>query len=165
MTAAHETNARRRALLLEDDASQAPALREALEARGFDVLHAADAASGLALLLETLLDLDVLVVDEDLPGRGAKALTHLVRRAGGEQDLALVVVADAAPFLVRAELAALGADAVVERAEGASAVAGAAAAAVASRAPAAEPARAAPPTAPWPERLLPPRFRWSLLAA
>jgi CheY-like chemotaxis protein len=125
------TTRRPRALLLDDDPVVLRLLGTALEARGFDVRAARDAASGLELLFDELLELDVLVADADLPGRDAVSLLHLVRHAGGERDLGVVVLADGAPRATREQLLALGADAVVERAIGhvaaAAAVAGVAA--------------------------------------
>lgn len=114
---------RPRVLLLDGDAGARETLRRALAARSCEVLSAGDATSGLEILLDELLDLDVLVVELDLPDRDARSLAHLIRRAGGEQDLALVVVAsDLAPEL-RAELHALGVDAIADRRDGAAAVA------------------------------------------
>ncbi len=98
-----------KALLLDDDSTVLRVLGTALEARGFDVRAATDGDAGLGLLLDELLDLDVLVVDLDLPGRDARALLHLVLWAGGERDLGVVVLAARADREVRRELLALGA--------------------------------------------------------
>jgi CheY-like chemotaxis protein len=114
-----------RALLLDGDLGALHALAVTLEARGVEVRAATDGHTGLDLLLEELLGLDVLVVDLDLPGRDGAALLELVRRAGGERDLAVVVLASLAGRGLRARLAALGADAVVDKAEGPGAVAAA----------------------------------------
>lgn len=122
-----------RALVLDDDEAALRAARRSLEHAGFDVLAARDGTSGLDLLLGELLHLDVLVADLDLPHRDARSLAHLVRRAGGERDLALVVLVRTATAAERAELLALGVDAVVDRSEGPRAVAAAALAAVAAR--------------------------------
>ncbi len=113
------TNIRRpRALLLDDDPTVLRLLGAVLEARGFEVRAATDAASGLGLLLDELFELDVLVADAELPGRDAVSLVHLVRHAGGERDLGLVVLASGAGRGFREQLFALGADAVVDRALG-----------------------------------------------
>ncbi len=82
-----------KALLLDDDATVLRLLGTALQERGFDVRAATDGEAGTSILLDELLDLDVLVVDADLPGRDARALLHLVRWAGGERDLGIVVLA------------------------------------------------------------------------
>lgn len=140
-----------RALVLDGDDAALRSLRRALEDLRLDVLCAHDGASGLDLLLEELLSLDVVILDLDLPRRDARALADLVRRAGGERDLAIVVVALGASAAVRAELVAMGVDAVVDRSEGPRAVADAALAAVLSRGSscaAAEPAPSAQPAAP-----------------
>ena len=124
---------RPRALVLDDDPSALRTMRRALAARRFRVSCATDGDGGLARLLDELLHLDVLVVDSDLPRRDARALADLVRRAGGERELALVVVADEVTAEARAELLALGVDAVVARSAGGAAVAAAALEAVAAR--------------------------------
>jgi CheY-like chemotaxis protein len=97
-------------------------MRGELERCQVEALSASDGHSGVGLLLDELLHLDVLVVDLDLPGRDGWALIDLVRRAGGERDLAIVVVA-AGAACVRGQLLALGADAVVERTDGPAAAA------------------------------------------
>ena len=163
-----------RALVLDADADFLRALTRSLETRSCSVLSAGDGTHGVDLLLEELLSLDVLVVDAALPRRDGRAFAELIRRAGGERELALVVVGrDAGPEL-RASLVALGVDAVVNRGEGPSAVADTAVAAIVARGaraleadaeaePSAAPARA--PEAPEP----PVRFAfaggWTLLTA
>jgi DNA-binding response OmpR family regulator len=122
-----------KALLLDDDTTVLRLLGTALQDRGFDVCAAADGEAGTALLVDELLDLDVLVVDADLPGRDARGLLHLVRWAGGERDLGVVVLASGHDDATRDELLALGADAVVDRRAG-HALAAEAVAAVARRA-------------------------------
>lgn len=112
------TSRRPKALLVDDDPTVLRLLGTALEARGFDVRAALDAASGVEILTDELLDLDVLVADADLPGLDGAALVHLVRHAGGERDLGLVLLAGDAPRALRRRLVALGADAVVDRALG-----------------------------------------------
>jgi CheY-like chemotaxis protein len=114
---------RPRALLLDDDPTVLRLLATALEARGLEVRAATSAAAGLELLLDELLELDVLVADADLPGRDAASLVHLVRGAGGERDLGLVVLAGGASRGLHEQLLALGADAVVDRALGTEAAA------------------------------------------
>lgn len=101
-----------RALLLASDPAASARLREALERRGFEVRAAADGVTGIALLLDGLLELDVVVTDRDLPGRDARSLVHLVRGPGGEHDLAIVVLAPGADAPARGRLVAAGADAV-----------------------------------------------------
>jgi DNA-binding response OmpR family regulator len=131
-----------KALLLDDDATALRLLGTALEARGFEVRAATEGEGGLALLLDELLDLDVLVLDLELPGRDGYELLNLVRRAGGERDLGIVVLASAPDRAVRDQLLALGADAVVDRRAG-HAVAVAAISAIARRTAAPAPRRLA----------------------
>lgn len=153
------------ALVLDADAGARRSLRRSLEERGFAVLATGDGRRGLDLLLDVLLDLHVLVLEADLPGRDARAFADLIRRAGGERDLALVVVArDATPAL-RAELHSLGVDAVVERAAGADAVAAAAAEAVAARTSSRDREPPLPATPPLAERWRLSLPRWSLQLA
>lgn len=134
-----------RAILLDDDPVVLRLLGTALEARGFDVRAATDGESGLALLLDELLDTDVLVTDSQLPGRDAASLLYLVRHAGGERDLAVVVLASPAPRGLCARLVALGADAVVDRAAGHEAAAAVIEGAVRARALGPEPSATARP--------------------
>lgn len=122
-----------KALLLDGDPAALRRLGRSLEARGAEVLAAPEGVGGLSLLLEVLLDLDVLVVDLALPGRDAWSMLRLIRDLGGEQDLGVVVLADRPAAAVRARLRALGADAVVDRADGPDEAARAALAAAASR--------------------------------
>lgn len=117
-------NSRRmKALLLDDDVLVLRMLGTALEARGFDVRAATDGESGTALMLDELLDLDVVVTSLDLPERDGRSILRLVRGAGGERDLGLVMLGGGTDEATRAELLALGADAVVEKASGTGAVA------------------------------------------
>jgi CheY-like chemotaxis protein len=125
------TSRRPKALLLDDDPTSLRLLGNALLSRGFEVRAARDGVAGVELLLDELLDLDVLVVDADLPGRDGAALVRLVREAGGERDLPVVLLADRPAPAVAGRLLALGADVVVDRAAGS----GAAAAAIAASAP------------------------------
>lgn len=129
------TGRRARALVLDPDPAARAALRKALAARRFSVLAAADGERGTARLLDALLGLDVVVIDLELPGRDARAFTRLVRDAGGERDLAIVVRAELVTPALRAELLALGADAVVDRGDGADAAAAAALAVVTAARP------------------------------
>ncbi len=124
-----------RALVLDPDAASLRSLVRSLEARSFSVVTASDGTRGTGLLLDELLSLDVLVVDAGLPDRDGRGFAELVRRAGGESDLALVVVAREASPELKASLLALGVDAVIERSEGSELAAAAAVAAIAARAP------------------------------
>jgi DNA-binding NarL/FixJ family response regulator len=163
------TNRGLRALLLDHDAAAQDGVRQALEARCCSVVAGDDGVVGLELLLGELLHLDALVVAADLPSRDARGFADLIRRAGGEQDLAIVVVAQHATAELRAALLAVGVDAVVPRGAGPDAVADAALAAIAARSspiddvPEPPPARAVEAPAPRQWELAFPR--WSLLPA
>lgn len=109
---------RPRALLIDDDPTVLRLLGTALEARGYAVRAALDAESGLEALLDEILDLDVLVADLELPGRDGASLLRLVRHAGGERELGVVLLAGGVPADHRRQLLALGADAVVDRSAG-----------------------------------------------
>lgn len=115
-----------RALLLHSDPD---AIGASLDVRGFDVVTAVDGGTGVELLLETLLGLDVLLVDAELPGRDAEGFLSLVRGAGNEAELGIVVIADGLTPARRRALLAGGADVVVDRRHGPAVVAEAAAAA------------------------------------
>jgi DNA-binding response OmpR family regulator len=104
-----------KALLLDDDTTVLRLVGTALEARGFEVRAATDGETGLSLLLDELLALDVVLVDADLPGRDARAFLHLLRWAGGERELGVVVLSGALDDAAKDVLLALGADAVVDR--------------------------------------------------
>jgi CheY-like chemotaxis protein len=107
-----------RALVLDDDDAAVRALRRSLEARCCSVVSAGDGLGGLALLIDELLSLDVLVLDLELPGRDARSFADVIRRAGGERDLSIVVLATAPSASIRTELLSLGVDAVVDRSAG-----------------------------------------------
>ncbi len=124
---------RPKALLLDDDPAALRLLGRALAAGGLEVLAATEGAGGLELLIDELLGLDVLVIDLDLPGRDAWAMLRLIRGAGGEQDLGVLVLADRPAPGVRERLLAFGADAVADRADGPEEAARSALAVAASR--------------------------------
>jgi DNA-binding response OmpR family regulator len=135
-----------KALLLDDDTTVLRLLGTALEARGFEVRAAMDGDAGTALLVDELLDLDVVLVDAELPGRDARSLLHLVRWAGGERELGVVVLAGTLDDASRDQLLALGADAVVDRRAGlAAALEAIAAVALRAHAPAGRTAERARP--------------------
>ncbi len=112
-----------RALVLEGDPVALDIVQRSLEARSLATLSAADGTKGLEILLDELLHLDVVVMDVDLPQRDARSFARLVRLAGGERDLALVVVAGELDPGLRAELLAVGVDAIADWREGPRAIA------------------------------------------
>jgi CheY-like chemotaxis protein len=129
------TDRKPRALLLAGDREALSSLDAALRRRGFDVVAGSDGGAGVELLLEHLLSLDVLVADLDLPGRCGASLLELVRVAGGERDLAVVLrCGDLSPHAGE-RLRALGADALVRATDAPEAVAAVADEAIWARQP------------------------------
>jgi CheY-like chemotaxis protein len=108
--------------VIDDDALARIMMRDALAARGFEVVTASDGAAGLRTLCEELLDLDVLVTDFYMPALDGASLVRRIRGPGGEADLAIVIVTAARPaeFLAMHQL---GADAVLRKDLGPEAIA------------------------------------------
>jgi CheY-like chemotaxis protein/Tfp pilus assembly protein PilZ len=115
---AHISARPRRALVVDDDALARRMLADALAERGFGVLAAADGTEGLHLLAEELLSLDVLVTDVLMPGLDGERFVQAIRKAGGESDLAIVVVTGRLTEGLEPRLEAAGADAVLDKALG-----------------------------------------------
>ncbi len=108
----------RRALVVDDDPFIRAILGDALVARGFEVLTADDGESGLRMLSEELLALDLLVTDVRMPGMDGETFIRTIRKAGGEADLAIVAVTGAGNPALERRLEAVGADAVLEKSLG-----------------------------------------------
>ncbi len=106
---------RRRALVVDDDLLARRMLGDVLVSRGFEVIAAGDGASGLRVLSEELLDLDLLVTDLRMPYFDGERLLRLIREAGGERDLAILVVTSGVDDGLERRLLEAGADAVVEK--------------------------------------------------
>jgi CheY-like chemotaxis protein len=116
----------RRALVVDDDALQCRMYADALAEQGFDVLTASSGEEGLRVLSEELLALDLLLTDVMMPGMDGEAFVRTIRRAGGEADLAIVAVTARFEAALEEKLQAAGADAVLDKALGPTAVAKAA---------------------------------------
>lgn len=110
----------RRALIVDDDALARRFLEDLLGVHGFAVRSAADGLAGLRALAEEVLELDVVVTDVLMPGLDGEQLIQRIRVAGGEQDLGIVVVTAGPADAHR--LRAMGADAVVAKADGIDAI-------------------------------------------
>ena len=123
----------RRALVVDDDALARRLLADALGALGFEVLTAPDASSGLHVLIDELLALDVFVTDLVMPGLGGEELIRMIRDAGGESELAIIAVTSRVLPSLAAALQAAGADAVLDKADGPERIAEAAAAVLGRR--------------------------------
>jgi uncharacterized protein (TIGR02266 family) len=115
---AHISARARRALVVDDDALVRRMLADALADRGFEVITATDGQDGLRVLSEELLALDLLVTDVYMPGMDGEQFVKMIRRAGGEADLAIVVVSGRMEPGLEPRLEAAGADAVLDKALG-----------------------------------------------
>jgi CheY-like chemotaxis protein len=115
---AHISARPRRALVVDDDEMVCRMLADALRDRGFEVLTAASAPEGIATLAEELLALDLLLTDLVMPGMNGEDLVRLIRKTGGEVDLAIVGVTGNLAEGTEAKLEAAGADAVLDKALG-----------------------------------------------
>jgi len=89
-----------------------------LQQRGFEVLTADDGKTGLSMLSDELLALDLLVTDLRMPQMDGETLIRTIRRAGGECDLAIVAMTGALEAGVEKRLEREGADAVLDKALG-----------------------------------------------
>jgi CheY-like chemotaxis protein len=112
---AHISARPRRVLVVDDDALVRRMLGDALAERGFEVITAGDGQDGLRVLSEELLALDLLVTDVFMPGMDGEAFVKMIRRAGGESDLAIVVVTGQMQQGLERRLEAVGADAVLDK--------------------------------------------------
>lgn len=112
---AHISARARRALVVDDDALVRRMLADALSDRGFEVVTASDGHDGLRVLSEELLALDLLVTDVHMPGMDGEQFVQMIRRAGGEKDLAIVVVSGRMEPGQEPRLEQAGADAVLDK--------------------------------------------------
>ncbi len=122
----HVAGRRRRALVVDDDLLSRTLMGDALADKGFETYFAADGTNGLRALIDLLLDLHLLVVDLHMPGMDGEKLVHLVRDAGGERDLTVVVMSGDVDPERQQRLVNAGADAVLPKSEGMPAIADAA---------------------------------------
>jgi len=120
----------RRALVVDDDALVRQMLCDALAARGFEVITAADGGEGVQRLSEELLALDLLLTDVRMPGMSGEDFVRFIRKAGGEADLTIVAVTGSLDRLTEHRLEAAGADAVLDKSVGPELIAAAADAAL-----------------------------------
>jgi uncharacterized protein (TIGR02266 family) len=124
---AHISARPRRALVVDDDQLVCRMLGEALRARGFEVIEASSAVEGLSTLSDEILALDLLVTDMFMPDMDGEELVRLIRKTGGETDLAIVcVTGKPGDDGLEARMESAGADAVLDKALGAELIAQAA---------------------------------------
>ncbi len=109
---------RRRALVVDDDALARRMVADALAERGFEVFAASDGVSGVGVLTDELLGLDLVVADLRMPAMDGESFLRLVRGVGGEHDLAVVVISGSLDAGLEARLHREGADAVLDKALG-----------------------------------------------
>ncbi len=105
----------RRALLVDDSAVSRRLLARALEEVGFEVICAADGADALQVVAREILSLDLMVADLFMPNMDGEQLVRTIRRAGGESDLAIVVVSGSLEPGLETKLEREGADAVLRK--------------------------------------------------
>ncbi len=120
----------RRALVVDDDALVRTMLSDALQARGFEVVVAEDGTTGLRMLADEVLTLDLLLTDVAMPGLDGESFVRAIRGAGGESELAIVVVTGRLEPGLEERLERVGADAVLDKSLGPELVAQAADAAL-----------------------------------
>lgn len=108
----------RRALVVDDDALILRALTDSLKARGFEVLTARDGQEGLHIVADELLTLDLLVTDVRMPAMDGETFVRTIRGAGGESELAIVVIAGTLDPALEKRMETAGADAVLDKALG-----------------------------------------------
>jgi CheY-like chemotaxis protein len=80
-----------RVLVSMADERERKALVAELSRAGCDVLSAKTAAETIDRIIDEILSLDLLVIDESVPGATAADLLHRIRRLGGESDLRIAV--------------------------------------------------------------------------
>lgn len=123
----------RRVLLVDDDALVCRMLADAFSRRGFAAIVEPDGRAGLRRIADELLEIDLVVTDLRMPEMSGEELVYRVRHLGGEHDLPIVVASAHLDEGKRAQLEAMGADAVVEKALGPERIAELAASAYAER--------------------------------
>jgi uncharacterized protein (TIGR02266 family) len=116
---AHISARPRRALVVDDDEMVCRMMSDALRDRGFEVLTAGNASDGISTLSEELLALDLLLTDVVMPGMNGEDFVRLIRKTGGEVDLAIVcVTGQLTADGIEQRLEKAGADAVLDKALG-----------------------------------------------
>jgi len=84
-----------RVLVVDDDLFFRRVLGDALSQAGIDVDTAGDGEEALRKLVQRLFELDLVILDLQMPGLDGYCLIDRVRRLGGEMDLRIVVLSGA----------------------------------------------------------------------
>lgn len=79
-------------LLADDDRFFRQVFTDLFSEAGHEIATASDGEEALRLLSELILDLDLLVVDIEMPKLKGTDLLQTIRTAGGEQDLPVLVI-------------------------------------------------------------------------
>jgi two-component system response regulator AtoC len=115
---AHLTARPRRAAVVDDDGPFRHQLADALSERGFEVVTAPLTGEGLQRVSEELRNLDLLLTEVAMPGRGGEIFVRTLRQAGGEGGPAIVVASPKMSAELERSFEAAGADAVLDKALG-----------------------------------------------
>lgn len=107
-----------RVLLVDDDPFFLRVLADGLLARGMEVATAENGLRASHLISELLYDLDLVVLDLEMPFLDGRALLERLRRLGCEMDLRVVLVSAADPEELAALVGPEGADAAFPKSLG-----------------------------------------------
>lgn len=105
----------KRALVVDDDLVVRKMMTKALQERGYEVLTANDGTTGIEIVTEELLSLDLLVTDVNMPNMDGEAFVRTIRQAGGENELAIVVITANLEPGMGPRLQKVGADVVLQK--------------------------------------------------
>lgn len=97
-----------RVLLAEDDEAIRRTLESLLQLKGYDVTHAEDTPSTLALLQETETDFDLVISDYLMPGGGGIEILRFLEQIG--KDPAVIMITGLADERLFQELRSSGVD-------------------------------------------------------
>ena len=104
-----------RVLVVDDDSFFLRVLADGLLARGLEVVTASSSLRASHLLTDLLYELDLVVLDLNMPRLDGRALLERLRRLGKEMDLQLVVVSAEPEEKLRELVGVNGADAALNK--------------------------------------------------
>ena len=111
-----------RVLLVDDDSFFLRVLADGLLTRGLEVVTAGSGLRASHLITDLLYELDMVVLDLNMPRLDGRALLERLRRMGTEMDLQLVVVSAEPEEKLRALVGVNGADAALSKGLGVNAL-------------------------------------------